>query len=122
MFLRDNVANGAPFAVGGERSTMHRLRFDTVPELVACAADVGRTICNASCLDIVTFVAVENEGFRIPGPPSMPSMPSSSTVSAAKSSCFFSSPGDNLSNGVGANEELPFDVSETYTGARSFCD
>jgi hypothetical protein len=42
MFLRYKTSNGAPAVVGDERSTTQCCRLDTVPELVACDAAVGR--------------------------------------------------------------------------------
>ena len=71
---------------------------------------------------MVILVAFENEGLRTPVPLSMPSIPSSSVLSNDTSCCLFSSPGDNLSSGVGANEEFVFEVSDASTGARSRCD
>ncbi len=74
-------------------------------------------MCSPSCREIVTFVDFEKEGFRIPRPLAASSMPSSSTFSAAAaSSCFCSSPGDSLSSGVGANEELVADPSFANPG------
>ena len=99
MFLRYKAAKGAPFAVGGERSTMHLRRFDTVPELVvAWEADGGRMTWRSSCFDMVTLVAFEKDGLRIPVPPFIPSIPSSSTLSNAASGCFLSSFDDFLSS------------------------
>lgn len=45
MFLRYRAANGVELAVAAERSTMQRWRLEIVPELVACEAAAGATMC-----------------------------------------------------------------------------
>lgn len=125
MFLRYKAAKGAPLVVGAERSTTQRCRLDSVPELVACAADVGRMMCRSSCFEIVILVAWEKDGVRMPVPlRSMPSCCSSSSTPCNEASrCAFSSRGESLSSGVGENEELVIEVSEAWKGgAASRCD
>lgn len=73
---------------------------------------------------ILMLVAEENEGRLTP--PFVSSIPSLVTevplASPNATSCSFRSPGDNLSSGVGANDEFVFDVSEVTIGARRRCD
>lgn len=45
MFLRASVAKGWPRDVGEDISTTQRWRFESVPELVAWAAEAGRMMC-----------------------------------------------------------------------------
>jgi hypothetical protein len=115
MFFRYRAAKGAPFAVGSARSTTQRRMCETVPELVACAADVGRMMWMSLWCASEICVAREKEGLRTPPPVS--SMPS---VGAALGSGF-SSLGERRSRGVGANDEFVLDVSDVRVGARSFC-
>lgn len=75
-------------------------------------------------LFMLMLVAAENEG-RLTPPPvsSIPSLAIEVSFTNPKAiSCSFRSPGDNLSSGVGANEEFVFDVSEVKIGARRRCD
>jgi hypothetical protein len=45
IFLNESPANGAPFDVGTDMSTIQFLRFVNEPEEVACAAEEGRMMC-----------------------------------------------------------------------------
>ena len=45
MFFRVRVANGWPTEVGEDMSTTQDCKLDSVPELVACAAEAGRIMC-----------------------------------------------------------------------------
>jgi hypothetical protein len=99
--------------VGGDKSTTLRRRLETVPELVACEAEVGSSMCTEVWLDMVMLEAFENEGFRI----AELAAPSSSWAPErflliGNSGSGFSSVGDSLSRGVGAKDELAFEVSE----------
>jgi hypothetical protein len=69
---------------------------------------------------MVTVFALEKDGLRTL---SASSSSAPSLLLAKASLSVFSSVGDNLSNGVGANEEVAFEVSDAYPGTRSllFC-
>lgn len=122
IFLRIKVANPKPAAVGGERSTAQWRRFDTVPELAAWEADVGRIICRRLWLDIATLLAFDNDGCWILDALSPCSFLVPSVVlSNWRPSSPFSSDGESLSRGVGANDVV-LEVSERSPGILSlFC-
>lgn len=77
----------------------------------------------AEWLEMVTLVALEKEGLRIEAwlRASSWSFTLSTLLSKKASCCDFSSVGDSLSSGVGANEDVAFE-SELSPGTRSlFC-
>ena len=117
MFLSVRLAKGAPFAVGGERSTTLWRRLDTVPELVACDADVGSIMCTLLWFEMFTLLAFANDGFCMSV--ALSAWAPSVACPCNSSLSVFSSVGDIFSSGVGANEEVAFEVSDAYPGTRS---
>ena len=102
MFLRVRPAKGPPLDVGCDMSTMQWRRFDSVPEVVVCEADVGRMMCAPVWLEIVTLVESEK----------------GDCVALARflftysSASGFSSTGDVASTGLVMKDEFAPDVSE----------
>lgn len=123
IFLRYNAENG-DVAAGALRSTVQFMRFMTVPELVACDAELGAMMLIALWSLMCMLVTAEKDGRRTP--PFVSEMPSLTTAvlfcSESAASCSFRSPGDSLSSGVGAKEEFVLDVSEVTIGARRRCE
>jgi hypothetical protein len=110
MFLRVRPAKGPPLDVGCDMSTMQWRRFDSVPEVVVCEADVGRMICAPVWLEMVTLVESEKGDCRIAD--------ELSCIAPAKfllmynSASGFSSTGDVAFTGLVMKDEFAPDVSE----------
>lgn len=109
MSLKYNAENGA-VAVGADKSITQCLMFRIVPELVAWDAVVGNRRCRSVWFATVIFVAVENDGLRIPGPSCMPSATTSSRPPAL-SFCLLSSPDDDSVDGAAPLKEWTLDSS-----------
>lgn len=115
-----NAEKGA-VEVGADKSMTHLSSLEMVPELVAWEADEATCTCKLLRFEMVILVAFVNVGLWIFTSFARSPRPSSSILLMA--SCWlFCSPGESLSSGVGAKEELALDVSDTYTGGYSLCD
>jgi len=65
MFFKARPANGAPFVVGTDMSTMHLFRLVMEPEEVAREADEGRMMWRPLWPEMFIFMASEKLGLRI---------------------------------------------------------
>jgi hypothetical protein len=120
MPLRYSAEKGAP-VVGADKSITLCRTFKIVPELVAWDAVVGNRRCRPSWFAMMTFVAVENDGLRIPGPSWMPSATSSS-MWPESSCCLFSPLDGDTFGGDGTSKGSRFDPSTIEIGPESDCE
>jgi hypothetical protein len=122
MSLKYNAEKGA-VAVGADKSITQCRMFNIVPELVAWDAEGGNRRCRSVWFATVTFVAVENDGWRIPGPSCMPSATTSSMCPPPRVSTFDLSAVElgsdidgELADCAGTAEAFLRDLNENFFG------